>query len=151
MRTSYLAYALTVCRHKWFVFCECVRRGHPLMGLMHDWSKFRPSEFVAYAHHFNGPGDPEGFDLAWLRHQRRNKHHWQWWVLREDEGGRKALAMPSRHRVEMLCDWIGAGRAYGNADTYGWYASNVETMFLHPATQKWIEIELTNMPIRGTK
>jgi len=47
--------------------------------------------------------------------------------------------MPDKYRREMLADWYGAGRAYGNPDTSGWYQQNREQIQLHPKTRQWIE------------
>lgn len=84
-----------VVRHKWFVFVACYRLGIPWRGLVHDLSKFLPSEWIPYTNFFYGPkpsprdstgyykptdtGD-KAFDFAWLLHQKRNRHHWQWWL-----------------------------------------------------------------------
>lgn len=152
---KYLWYVL---RHKWFVFLECCRLGIPWRGVVHDLSKLRPSEFIPYARHFHGPGaggikegrDKTGyykptdtgdkaFDFAWLLHQKRNKHHWQWWVLPEDEGGLKVLEMPQKYRLEMLADWRGAGLAQGTPDTKAWYLANRDKMSLDPTTRSWLE------------
>ena len=84
----------------------------------------------------------EDFDRAWLRHQHKNPHHWQHWVLREDSGATKLLEMPLRYRKEMLADWRGAGRAVGKPDTPGWYARNREQIMLAPETRAWIEAHL---------
>ena len=77
-----------------------------------------------------------------LLHQKRNKHHWQWWCLPEDEGGLKVLEMPLKYRLEMLCDWRGAGRAQGTPDVLRWYEKNRNRMILGMATQIWIEQQL---------
>ena len=149
---SYLKY---VVRHKWFIFIECYKLGIPLLGIIHDWSKFLPSEFIPYANHFHGPDakqwrDKTGyykptdtgdaaFDFAWFLHQKRNKHHWQWWILPEDESGCKALPMPNKYRREMLADWRGAGRVQGKPNTRAWYEMNGYKLQLHPETLVWIE------------
>jgi len=83
---KYLSY---VVRHKWFVFRAGLRTGAPLHRLLiHDWSKFLPSEWLPYVNNFYGDrktnSTKAAFDLAWLRHQKRNKHHWQYWVLLND-------------------------------------------------------------------
>ena len=99
---KYLSYVL---RHKWYVFVECCKLGTPLRGILHDLSKFLPSEWFPYARHFYGnlpnwddvkricptyqykntkQGNKDLFDIAWLLHQKRNKHHWQYWLLLED-------------------------------------------------------------------
>jgi Family of unknown function (DUF5662) len=146
-------------RHKWYVFCECIKRGLWWRGVKHDWSKFLPSEWVPYTHFFypNGHARPRrdatgyyrptdtgdaAFDFAWLLHQKRNRHHWQWYVLPEDDGGVKVLPMSVDDRTEMLCDWKGAGRALGRPDTRAWYEKNKGHIQLHPDTRVWIEREL---------
>jgi len=140
----YLRYLKYVLRHKWFVFIECARRGLVWRGLVHDMSKLRPSEFFPYANFFYGkkPSPSAAFDFAWLLHQKRNRHHWQWWILPEDNGGEKVMEMPMAERVEMLCDWKGAGRAQGTPNTQKWYLANRGKMRLGPYTRSWIEREL---------
>jgi len=129
---KYIKYLRYIIRHKYFVLVECWKRGLYWRGLTHDLSKLRPSEFFPYANHFYGSkeGIKKGrdstgyykptdtgdkvFDFAWLLHQKRNRHHWQWWVLPEDKGGVKVLEMDKADRLEMLCDWIGAGKVQGH-------------------------------------
>lgn len=152
----YLSYVI---RHKWFVFLECCKAEIIWQGIIHDVSKLRPSEFFPYANHFYGKnrnGITEGrdktgyykptdtgdadFDFAWLLHQKRNKHHWQWWILPEANGEVKILEMPLKYRKEMLCDWKGAGRAQRNkTSTKEWYQANKHKMQLAEHTREWIE------------
>jgi len=152
--TNYPKYLSYVVRHKWYVFVECCKLGIPWRGIVHDLSKFLPDEFFPYANFFAGnkkpvrdktgyykptdTGDP-AFDLAWLRHQKRNDHHWQWWLLPEDEGGVKTLEMSEEARLEMLADWRGAGKAQGKPDTTAWYEANRHKMQLGPETRAWID------------
>jgi hypothetical protein len=156
----HLAYGWYLLRHKWFVFLAGCRLGIPWLALLHDNSKLRPDEWVPYARFFyesdgskrtrrdsTGYYKPTdsgnaAFDYAWLLHQKRNKHHWQWWCLPEDAGGLKTLEMPDRYRREMLADWIGAGRAQGTPDTARWYRVNRHKMTLGPQTRRWIEVRL---------
>lgn len=158
----YVQYARYVFRHKWYVYKACRDLGLPMwMGILHDVSKFLPGEWVPYAHHFyESDGQPKevrdetgyykptntgdaDFDFAWLLHQKRNKHHWQWWILPEDEGGIRILPMPDIYRKEMLADWIGASMAQGfGSNVKAWYLKNCEKMQLHPDTRRWIEQQL---------
>lgn len=158
----YLYYFLYVLRHKWFVFLQCCKFGIPWLGLVHDWSKFLPSEFIPYARYFHNPdGTPRqrrddtgyykptdtgdvAFDFAWLLHQKRNRHHWQWWILPEDYGGIKVLPMQEKYRLEMVADWIGAGLAQGAPDIIRWYIKNCDKMIFHTSTTAWIESILKN-------
>jgi len=189
----YLRFLWSLLRHKWFVFVECCRLGIPWLGIIHDLSKFLSSEFIPYARNFYGdyPDVKQAFDVAWLHHQKANKHHWQYWLLQYDNGeewavtgfdfypseityqGRRigileddvakslytreaeifevvrllnlkpvALPMPDRYRREMLADWRGAGRAYGNPDTKAWYLKNKGRIILHPETRRWLEDQI---------
>jgi hypothetical protein len=157
---KYIKYLHYVIRHKWFVMLECFREGLIIRGLFHDNSKFRPDEFIPYANFFYGYKPPKGstgffksteignarFDWAWLLHQKRNDHHWQYFLLPEDNGGTKVLEMSSKARLEMVCDWVGAGKAQGHfpegdrfSETRKWYEKNGSKMTLHPETRRWIE------------
>ena len=122
---------------------------------MHDVSKFRPSEWFAYAEYFYGenggdgefhePGVKQEFDAAWLRHIHRNDHHHQHWILRYDEGKTKALKMPEECVVEMICDWKGAARAQGKdpaKDLCQWYGQHAKDMILHSGTRMAVETML---------
>ena len=51
----YWKYLKAVLKHKWFVFIECRKLGIPWLGVIHDLSKFLPSEFIPYARYFYGP------------------------------------------------------------------------------------------------
>jgi len=81
------------------------------------------------------------FDFAWLLHQKRNDHHWQFWLLPKD-GGTKILEMSDAARKELLADWRGAGKAQGKPDTTKWYLANQRKMFFGPKTRCWIEHQL---------
>jgi len=140
----HLRYAKYIVRHRWFVFVACCRMGVPWLGITHDLSKLRWSEWKPYADSFYGPErTPDvqaAFDLAWLLHQNRNKHHWQFWMLPEDDGGTKLIPMPDRYRREMVADWTGAGQAItGRKDWRPWYIANRAIIQLHADTRAWIE------------
>lgn len=141
----YLKYVLT---HKYYVFRECLNYGLIWQGLIHDWTKFLPSEWSPYVQYFYGDGGQGAFDIAWNHHQKRNPHHWQYWLLRNDNQGSlrpfNPLPMPDRFRKEMLCDWRGAGMAQGKSreSTREWYLENKTNIVLHLDTQSWIEQEL---------
>ena len=161
LRMKHLKYLNYLLRHRWFVMIECFKMGIYWQGILHDWSKFLPSEWFAYTNYFYGknsninrgrnntgyykPTDTgdKAFDFAWLLHQKRNRHHWQWWVLPGDDGTIKVLNIPIRYRKEMLCDWMGAGKAQrSRGSAKEWYESNKWKMKLDPSTRKWIEGEL---------
>jgi hypothetical protein len=145
----YLRYLL---RHKWYVFVECCKLGIPWRGIVHDLSKFLPSEWRPYMLTYYGPWKYDQrpdwlvavYKMAWLLHQRRNCHHWQAWVLINDADKHHdgPLPMPDKYRREMLADWRGAGKALGKPDTKAWYKQHAENIELHPETRTWIEANL---------
>ena len=145
----HLRYFSYVIRHKWFVFRAGIELNVPLwLLLIHDWTKFTPGEWLPYARTFrkpNGEGQyapHAAFWQAWNSHEKRHKHHWQYWVLIKDSGELMPLPMPDCYRREMLADWIGAGRALGSPDTAGWYEKNKDKMLLFPDTRQWVEQQL---------
>lgn len=156
---AHWAYLVYVLRHKWFVFIECCKLGISWLGIIHDLSKISRDEWTPYVHSFYNPDgskrvvrdatgyydptkvSPE-FDYAWLHHQNLNKHHWQYWMLVQDEDEDKILEIPDIYRKEMLADWRGAGRAQGKLNTKAWYEKNGGKMKLHPRTRMLIEMEI---------
>jgi hypothetical protein len=145
---------------------ECFKEGLIKQGLLHDLSKFLPSEFIPYANHFYGEGQKgiregrnktgyykptntgdKAFDFAWFLHQKRNRHHWQFWILPKDKGGIKILPIEEPYLTEMLCDWIGAGKAQGHSsakddkfsETKKWYRENGNKMQLNIETKLKVE------------
>jgi len=160
MRKHWL-YLKAVVRHKWFVFLACFDMGVPIWwAILHDWDKFTPAMWGPYVDYFygswRGPNPDRNlkaplevyapFERAWNGHQKLNKHHWQYWVRLGDDGTTLCLAMPDRHRREMVADWMGAGRAYvkgwNRAEPLAWYEQNKHKMQLHTDTLVWVERQL---------
>lgn len=150
---KHFKYASYVIRHKWYVFIECCKCGMPIRGILHDLSKLLPSEWFPYANYFYGNNRSvavdKAFDFAWLLHQKRNRHHWQWWMLPEDDGGTKILPMSYEARLEMIADWRGAGKAMRKPNTNAWYFKNCKRIQLHPDTRYWVESILYDLPLWG--
>jgi len=142
-----LAYLRYVLRHKWFVFLACLNMRVPILrAIFHDWDKFLPDEWVPYVTTFYGQDgskqykESKEFSEAWNLHQKRNKHHWQYWLLTWDRGETVALEMPETHVREMVADWIGAGLAIANRkDPRPWYLENKQKIILHPKTRELTE------------
>lgn len=163
---KYLKYLKYVIKHKWFVLLACFRRGLFFQGIIHDWSKFLPCEFIPYANFFYGKYPSissdefriarslgiflttkeeikNDFNKAWLHHQQVNPHHWQYWILKLDSGETLCLEMPRKYALEMLADWEGAGLAItGKLEYKEWYEKNKGKMSLHENTRKFVEDNL---------
>ena len=141
---SYLKY---IVRHKWFVAIAAKECGCSLWCIIvHDASKFLPSEWFPYAYTFyDDDGDKRyeengDFNTAWNHHQKRNRHHWQYWLLKMDRGDMEALPMPYKYVQEMVADWMGAGRAItGKWEVMEWYQKNKNTIILEPTTRNQVE------------
>lgn len=111
----------------------------------HDASKFEPEEYDAYDKYFYGERTPEvkeDFDTAWLHHIHCNPHHWQYWVLINDDesDGTKALMMPNDYVIEMICDWWSFSWKTGNLyEIFDWYEEHKDRMILHKNTRELVE------------
>lgn len=150
---DHIAYLKYILRHKWHVYKACRSLKVPLWtAIMHDWTKFLPSEWTPYVKNFyHTDGSKRGgkvttvdqrlsFNDAWNSHQKRNKHHWQYWVLTNDNGARVVLPMPIKYIIEMVADWKGAGMAInGRDDVAEWYKKNGRNMYLHGSTRQAVE------------
>ena len=132
-----------VIRHKWFVFLASIKIGSGIFrAIVHDMSKFLPSEWFPYARTFYTSDGQKRylssveFCKAWLLHQHRNPHHWEYWLSKQSDGSVSPIQMPIKYVQEMVADWMGAGRAInGKWDVMSWYEKNSHKMILHPATK----------------
>jgi len=125
-------------------------------GIVHDLSKYSITEFFTSAKYFTGNSSPvdaekikNGYSLAWQNHKAKNKHHWHYWTDFEN-GDLIILKMPAKYLAEMLCDWVGAGKAYNKGnwtiDTFkSWYQHDKENMVLHESTRSYIELLMKNV------
>jgi len=159
----YIRYLKSLLLHKWFVFLAGLKTGVPLWRLIvHDWQKFTPQEFGAYARHFFGADaeyknnetieafqkysvveaapfghfEDERFALAWLHHENTAPHHWGFWIPRSGKYS-KPLPMPETYVREMVADWMGASRVYtGSWDMTEWLSKNLPRLNdkMHPVT-----------------
>jgi len=160
----HLLYLKYVLRHKWFCFVGCWRISPILsrtflLGIIHDWSKFRPSEWSPCATHFFSDG-PDIFDIvkenfyfAFLHyHVQRNKHHWQHWVAICDSGVHKCFDMPDCYIMEMVADWYAAGRAIsGRRLVTPWYEVNKDKILLSPMSRIKVEIAIKGLDHEETE
>lgn len=112
---------MVITRHKWVVFKLCCKVGQPWRGLVHDLSKYSPTEFWEGVKYFNGKHSPitdakkdKGYSQAWLHYKGRNKHHTDYWV--DLSAPDKTPIIPYQYVAEMLCDKLAAGMVYKGKD-----------------------------------
>ena len=104
----------------------------------HDESKYKPDEYEAYDAYFYGGNRSyavvQNFRKAWLLHIHRNPHHWQHWVLINDEPKEGEIIL------EMICDWWAFSWSKGDlTEIFSWYAEHSDYMKLARNTRQKVE------------
>ena len=129
--------------YKWLKDHNIILEDYSFTIGLHDLSKFSDEEYNAYDNYFYGRKTEKvkrEFDYAWLNHIHQNPHHWQHWVLINDEDGTHALEMPKEYVVEMVSDWWAFSHKSGNLyEIFDWYKSHKKNMILHENTRKLVE------------
>lgn len=155
--TACLNYFGYLVNHKIEVARRCFGEKLYLRGLLHDLSKFLPSEYIPYAYKFKWPSEktPEeherienNFRHACNKHFSRNPHHWKHWVLEESQ--KIALEMPDKYLKEMICDWEAIGK-FKEDCAKEFYENDKDKMILHPKTRTKLENILVNKNINNIK
>ncbi len=152
----------TITRHRHRVISHCFRAGVGWQGLFHDLSKYSPAELRTGAKYYVGyrsPNDMErraiGYSVAWLHHQGRNKHHFEYWRDYNTETHLIApVKMPVRYIKEMFCDRIAAskiylGRDYTQAHPLEYFRKGKAKELAHPETMALLESWLIMLAEKG--
>lgn len=111
-------------------------------------------EYDAYAEYFYGQQTPEVkecFDRAWLSHIHQNPHHWQHWLLHNDdpEIGLRVLDMPYVFIVEMICDhWSFSWKSGNLYEIFAWYDQHKQYMMLSSKTRTAYEYILEQIKVK---
>ena len=143
----------TITAHKLLVMKYCFKVGLYRQGLLHDLSKYGPTEFLVGAKYYQGNRSPNeierletGVSSAWLHHKGRNKHHLEYWVDYAPENGYRmsGMEMPVRYVAEMFCDRVAASRIYQkerytDASPWEYYAHSADHYLIHPRTAALLE------------
>lgn len=165
-REKFLKHLHTVTHHKLLVLEGCWKVGLYRQGLLHDLSKYSPTEFLVGARYFQGNRSPNnaereeiGYSSSWLHHKGRNRHHFEYWVDynfrgKEGESPLIPVKMPGRYVVEMLMDRIAASKIYlGDAYTddapLKYFSGGRARHFMHPETAALLEKLLRMLAERG--
>lgn len=157
-----------ITRHKLLVMGYCFRIGLYKQGLLHDLSKYSPTEFLVGCKYYQGNRSPNnaerediGVSLAWLHHKGRNKHHFEHWVdysIKDREHVINGAKMPRKYVAEMVMDRISASRNYMGDDAYTdrapleYYLKNKSKLwFIHPETNRDLEALLRMLADKGER
>lgn len=129
-----------------------------MMSFNHDESKYSTEEYDAYDQYFYGGNKSykvvQDFNYAWLHHIHQNPHHWQYWVLINDEPGEDengipheypfgnfvALMIPLPYIFEMIADWWSFSWKKENLfEIFNWYAEHRDQQYMHQESRKIVE------------
>ncbi len=153
----------TITHHKLMVMKGCFSVGLYWQGLLHDLSKYMPSEFIVGAKYYQGTQSPnnaerrrKGYSSAWLHHKGRNKHHYEYWMDYSAHAGDGIIParMPDRYVIEMFIDRIAASKNY-NKENYQddmplkYYMSGNSENFIHSDTKRKLEKLLHMLADKG--
>lgn len=122
MKIKYLFKHLNlVNKHRFLVFKLSIKAGILFRGLVHDLSKYSPTEFFESVKYYDGKISPikvckkeNGYSKAWLHHKGRNKHHFEYWY--DFAAPNKTPIIPYKYTVELICDTLAAGMVYKGKD-----------------------------------
>ena len=142
----------TITSHKFLVMKYCFKVGLYKQGLMHDLSKYSPTEFMVGAKYYQGTRSPNnaereatGVSTSWLHHKGRNKHHFEYWTDYNPKTRRmEAVEMPLKYVKEMFCDRVAAGKIYlddkyTNDNPIEYFLKGNAKTSMHPNTAKLLE------------
>ena len=152
----------TITRHRHRVIANCRRAGILMQGLMHDLSKYSPTEFIPGAKFYTGTRSPNegereayGYSLAWMHHKGRNRHHFEYWTdYFPSEKKVLHVKMPLKYVVEMFCDRVAASKIY-QGDKYtdrsalDYFLRGKSRRVIHPETSELLEKLLTMLAEQG--
>ncbi len=146
--------------HKWLVFKLCCKIGIPWRGLVHDLSKYSPTEFWEGVNYYVGDYSPiteakkdKGYSVAWLHHKGRNKHHAEYWV--DHHAPNITPIIPYPYAAEMICDKLAASIVYNKknwtkeAELIYWEKREKNRIEMNPKIREFITDVMTQVANDG--
>lgn len=136
----FIGHFKTITKHKLLVAKGCFKLGLYYQGIMHDMSKYSPTEFLVGVKYYQGTASPnnaermeKGISTAWLHHKGRNKHHFEYWI--DINAKEKTPIIPYKYTVEMICDNITSGMTYNSKN---WVPSDCLKYFEKRTDLEWM-------------
>ena len=151
-----LKHLKTVRTHRKYVRKMCWKLGLYWQGIVHDLSKYSITE-LKMCKYWTGKGSPHqacreaiGYSPSWIHHYHKNKHHYQYWWGEDEEGKILPIKMPYKYALELIADYLGAGKAYnGNnfsfKDELDWWRNHVKTIKMHDETKAFVTSILSDL------
>ena len=150
---------ILITEHRWVVFKLCCKIGLPWRGLVHDLSKYSPTEFWESVRYYEGNRSPivstkqdKGYSEAWLHHKGRNKHHSEYWI--DMNAPEKTPVMPYVYTAEMICDKLSAGIVYQGKNwnkgyPLEYWKKEREKIFINEKVKEMLTEFFTQVSIEG--
>ena len=158
------AHFCTITKHRHLVIANCFRAGIPGRGLLHDLSKYSPTEFFVSARYYQGDRSPNaaardalGYSAAWIHHKGRNSHHYEYWTdLAPGTLTYVPVPMPPKALAEMLCDRVAAskvykGKAYTDSSPLEYWQGEKGSIAIHPDTAAQLDRFLQLLAEQGER
>ena len=164
MKLRVASHLRTIRRHRKLVRQGCFKVGLYYQGLVHDLSKYSPTEFFVGIKYFQGDRSPNnaerediGYSKSWLHHKGRNKHHYEYWTdysATQPDGSIHPVPMPDKYIVEMCMDRIAASKVYKGKDyddtcPLKYLEQGKENKPMHEDTMNKLEKMLTILAEKG--
>lgn len=166
-----LKHFITITHHKNLVLVGCFKIGLYKQGLLHDLSKYSPTEFLVGCRYYKGYMSPnnaeradKGYSSAWLHHKGRNKHHLEYWIdyavpKPGDErvhSCMEGMKMPVKYVCEMFIDRVSASKnyqkeKYTDESALIYYKKSVDHYMIHEDTKALLEYLLDMLSVKGEK
>lgn len=159
---NFFGHLNTITKHRRRVIYHCYKVGILNRGLLHDLSKYSPTEFLEGVRYFSGTRSPnegerkvKGYSEAWMHHKGRNRHHFEYWT---DYNPETKLVSPVKMPIvfvkEMFCDRVAAskvyqGKNYTDAHPYSYFEPGKARRKIHPDTSDLLESWLLMLKEKG--
>ncbi len=160
--SNIISHFKTITKHRHMVIRHCLSAGILWRGLLHDLSKYTPTEFCQGARFYKGTRSPNeaeretlGFSKAWMHHKGRNRHHFEYWTDYNPETRKVGpVKMPLVFVKEMFCDRVAASKIY-QKENYNqnqpleYFLKGKSNRSIHPETSDLIESWLRMLSEEG--
>lgn len=155
----------TITHHRHLVMAGCFKLGLYKQGLLHDLSKYSPTEFFSGVKYWTGKESPNngerrqtGLSLSWLHHKGRNKHHIEYWIDYSfgNESPIAGMKIPIKYIVEMFVDRVSACKNYQRENykedsALKYFLRGKEHTVMHPESMELLEKLLQMLADKGEK
>lgn len=161
---NFIKHFVTITNHKILVMKGCFKLGLYKQGLLHDLSKYSPTEFIPSCKYYQGgkrspitaQRASEGYSTVWLHHKGRNKHHFEYWIDSNSKypDGIMPVEMPDKYVVEMFVDRVSASKNYlksnyTNSEPLEYFLAGKDRYYMNEKTKILLEKLLVMLKEKG--